>query len=150
MPLPLAGYAVSSERSQQVAIPVEAPAPLRIWHLASFDAPTVAVVWTLSFAQAADVHLPLWVPVLVAIGTWFVYVGDRILDAGRAIRSGQFDALRDRHFFHWRHRRVLLPLAVLAAMGSVALIFGVMPAITREHDSVLALAALAYFSGIHA
>jgi hypothetical protein len=117
--------------------------------LASLDAPTVAVVWTLSFAKAAGVRLPLWVPVLIALGTWFVYVGDRILDAWRALRADKLESLRERHFFQWRHRRVLIPLAGFAALAAAAIIFGVMPLTVRERDSVLAGAALAYFSGIH-
>ncbi len=65
------------------------PRALHLWHLASLDAPTVAVVWTLAFAWAAGVHLDRWVLVLLASGTWTVYVGDRLLDAHRAIRVGQ-------------------------------------------------------------
>src|SRR5579872_1242999 len=148
MPLPLACYALRSER-QRASTYIEAPGPLRIWHLASLDAPTVAVVWSLSFAQAAGVHLPLWVPALIALGTWFVYVGDRILDAWRALGTGKIETLRERHFFQWRHRRVLIPLAVGAALASAAIIFGVMPPTLRQRDSVLAVAAVAYFSGIH-
>jgi len=55
-----------------------APVPLRLWHLASLDAPTVAVVWTLGFAWAASVRLPPWIPVLLALATWAVYVADRL------------------------------------------------------------------------
>lgn len=150
MPLPLAQSAAVYECGQRAFAPVEAPALLRWWHLASLDAPTVAVIWTLSFARTAGVHLPLWALVLSALGTWCVYVGDRILDARRALRLGRLDLLRERHFFHWRHRRVLAPLSGFAAIASAAIIFSQMPAAVREHDSVLALAALAYFSGVHA
>lgn len=150
MPLPLARNATTYECGQHALAPVEAPVLVRWWHLASLDAPTVAVIWSLSLARSAGVHLPLWVPVLVALGTWCVYVGDRILDARRAMQSGRLELLRERHFFHWRHRRVLAPLSGFAAIASVAIVFIQMPAPIREHDSVLALAALAYFSGVHA
>lgn len=156
MPLPLANPQISiqaSDRSQPIhrvpAARLDAPAPLRLWHLASLDAPTVAVVWSLGFAWAAGIHLPLWVPLLLALGTWSVYIGDRTLDARSALRSGDTDSLRDRHFFHWRHRRFLLPIAALAAAAAACIIFTLMPAVLRERNSVLGVAALAYFSGVH-
>jgi len=127
----------------------DVPAPLRLWHLASFDAPSIAVVWALGFAWAAQIHLPHWVPVLLALATWAVYVGDRLLDARAGLRSGTLHHLRDRHYFHWRHRGVLLVLAVSAAGAAAAIIFSLMPLGIRAHDSVLAVAALAYFSGVH-
>ncbi|MGB6192628.1 MAG: hypothetical protein WBF42_09185 [Terracidiphilus sp.] len=137
-----------ARRSQQRAY-LQLPAPLRLWHLASLDAPTVAIAWSLCFARAADVSLPLWVPLLLALGTWAVYIGDRLLDARPAVRSGNLDHLRERHYFHWTHRHSLISLALLAAATSTAIIFLLMPAGMRKHNSVLAAAALAYFSGIH-
>lgn len=137
-----------ARRSEQRAY-LQLPVPLRLWHLASLDAPTVAIAWSLCFARVANVSLPLWVPVLLALGTWAVYIGDRLLDAGPAVRSGNLDHLRERHYFHWRHRRTLSGLALLAAATSTAIIFFLMPAGLRRHNSLLAAAALAYFSGIH-
>jgi len=122
---------------------------LTFWHLASFDAPTVAVVWALAFAQAAGVHLQPWIGLLLFSGTWTVYVGDRLLDARRAMHSGQFGTLRERHFFHWRYRWVLFPLAACSAVLAAFLIVDRMPVIIRERNSLLAAAALAYFSGVH-
>jgi len=126
------------------------PAPLRLWHLASLDAPTVAVVWSLAFAWAVHISLPAWVPLLLALGTWAVYVGDRLLDALAGLRSGNFSRLRERHYFHWRHRGVLLTLAACASCAAVAIIFEAMPLAARNRDTILAAAALAYFSGVHA
>lgn len=128
---------------------LDAPIPLRLWHLASFDAPTVAVAWALGFAWAAGVHLPQWVPVLLALATWAVYVGDRLLDARTGLRSGALHQLRERHYFHWRHRRILLALAVGAVCAAAAIVFVLMPVGIRARDSVLAAAALVYFSGVH-
>ena len=112
MPLPLANPPAQSRASSRLrpagGAPVArlaAPAPLRLWHLASLDAPTVAAVWSLGFAWAAGVRLPRWVPMLLALGTWSVYIGDRLLDARAGLRSGASSQLRERHFFHWRHRR---------------------------------------------
>lgn len=156
MPLPLANPPAQSRASSRLrpagGAPVArlaAPAPLRLWHLASLDAPTVAAVWSLGFAWAAGIHLPRWVPLLLALGTWAVYIGDRLLDARTGMRSGAFHMLRERHFFHWRHRRTLVPLAIAAACAAAAIIFTCMPPVIRERNSVLAAAALAYFSGVH-
>lgn len=127
---------------------IDAPAPLRLWHLASFDAPTVAVVWSLAFAWVAHVRLPVWVPVLLSLAVWTVYVGDRLLDARAGLRAASLHRLRERHLFHWSHRRVLLPLAVAAA-SAAWVIFVMIPAGVRERDSLLAAASLVYFTGVH-
>lgn len=134
---------------QPVARTLAAPRALGLWNLASLDAPTVAVVWALALARVADVRLPAWAPVLLALGTWTVYVGDRLLDTQRALRAGDTHTLRERHWFHWRHRRALLPAACAAAGLCAALVLAEMPADFRTRNSMLAAAALAYFSGVH-
>ena len=127
----------------------DAPLPVRLWHLASLDAPTVAVVWSLGFAWAAGIRLPLWVPVLLALVAWAVYIGDRLLDARAGLRSDVPHQLRDRHLFHWRHRRSLVPLAAAAACAAAWIVLALMPTGVRERDSLLAAAALAYFTRVH-
>lgn len=122
---------------------------MALWHLASLDAPTVAVVWSLAFAWAGRVRLPLWMPLLLALVTWAVYVADRLLDAFAGLRQPARHTLRERHLFHWRHRRALVPTAIAAAGAAAAIILALMPPLARERDSVLAAAALAYFSGVH-
>jgi hypothetical protein len=128
----------------------DAPAPLRLWHLASLDAPTVAVVWALGFAWATGVSLPLWLPILLALVAFAIYVTDRLLDARAAMRTGQLHRLRQRHTFHWRHRRLLIPLAAAAICASAWMVLALMPVGALPRNSVLAAAALAYFSGVHA
>jgi len=128
---------------------VDAPEALRLWHLTSLDAPTVAVVWSLGFAWAGGVRLPVWIPVLLALAGWAVYIGDRLMDARTALRNGDFEGLRERHLFHYRHWRVLAPLAVCAAAGAAAILLTLMPAAARGRNSVLAAAALLYFTGVH-
>lgn len=125
------------------------PQTLHLWHLASLDAPTVAVTWALAFAWVAGVHLDAWIPLLLACGTWTVYVGDRLLDAHRAITSEELDLLHERHYFHWRHRHLLVPLACATAGIAAALVMGRMPVAARDRNAVLAAAALMYFSGVH-
>ncbi len=167
MPLPLADAPAQIDRSApsplvrtSLEIPAieprvlelrvfELPALLRLAHLSSLDAPAVAVVWSLCFASAARIQLPAWVPLLLGLGTWSVYVADRLLDAHRALAAGYAGDLRERHFFHWRHRRLLIPLAFLAGALAAAIIFSQMPPAFRARNAVLAVAALFYFSGVH-
>ena len=142
----------SAEQADTFAVASPPARALRLlvwWHLASLDAPTVAVIWSLALAWTTRVHLDPWIPLLIACGTWTVYAGDRLLDAHRSIRSGNVTLLRERHYFHWRHRRKFVPLAAFTATISVVLILRLMPLAIREHDSVIAGAALAYFSGVH-
>jgi hypothetical protein len=106
-------------------------------------------VWSLAFAWAGGVRLPLWVPLLLALVTWSVYVADRLLDARAALREPAQHSLRERHRFHWRYRRGLLPAAIAAACAAAGIILAFMPPMARARDSVLAAAALAYFSGVH-
>ncbi len=140
----------SSSRTSTRTGVLSAPGPLRFWHLASLDAPSVALVWSLSFAWVAHVRLPLWVPALLMLAVWAVYVADRLLDAHNGLRDGNLQSLRERHLFHWRHRRAFLPLAVLAAVAAALLVFCLMPIGARERNSVLAAASLVYFTRVHA
>ncbi|KAA6456848.1 hypothetical protein DYQ86_23620 [Acidobacteria bacterium AB60] len=113
------------------------------WHLASLDAPTVAVVWAWAFAWTVRIPLPAWPLALLGLAVWAIYVGDRLLDA----RAG--GALQERHRFHWRHRRILAPLAAGAALAAAAIARRRVPALALPQDSAVALATLAYFSGVH-
>ena len=124
---------------------------LSLWHLTSLDAPSVAIVWCLAFAHSAEVALPFWLPLVLGLSAWAFYVGDRLLDVVKAQRqpaSGQ--NLQPRHLFHWQHRRLLLPMAMTAAIAALALVLRDMPAAARQRNSLLAAAALAYFSSVHA
>jgi len=148
----------------------DAPRALALWHLASLDAPTVAVIWSLAFAWAARVPLSGRVLLVLALATWCAYVSDRILDArvlgaqtlgprlsgGRdfGARSGadlsMWPALQERHYFHWCHRRLFVPLAAVAACVAGFVALTLLPSFVGERGSILAAAALAYFSGVHA
>ena len=128
------------------------------------DAPSVAVAWSLGFAWVSGVKLPLWVPILLVLTVWSVYVADRVLDARGELRGRAAHAatpatetcgwgpqgLQERHYFHWRHRRILVPLAGAAACGAAWMVFRLMPVVARERNSMLAAAALVYFTRVHA
>ncbi len=157
MPLPFTPSSAEDRAADRIAnahridgLPQAGPPRLlAFWHLASLDAPTVAIVWSLAFAWTAGVGLPLWVPLLLGLVTWSVYVADRLLDARAGLRNPSRHTLRQRHQFHWRYRRALLPMAIAAACAAAAIILAFMPPMARARDSVLAAAALAYFSGVH-
>ncbi len=127
---------------------------LGLWHLTSLDAPTVAITWCLAFASAVRVHLPLWLPVVLGLAAWAFYVGDRVLDARRTFRGRQLNFelanLQSRHLFHWKHRRILIPLAIAAAVLGIVLVLRDMPMAARQRNTLLAISALAYFSSVHA
>src|SRR5262249_11208698 len=85
-------------------VTAQAKSPLILWHLLSFDAPTVATLWTWFIAEACHVHLPLASTLAMAAAVWTLYAADRLLDA----RSSSPDALEARHHFHQCHRKVFL------------------------------------------
>jgi hypothetical protein len=124
------------------------PPLLPYWHLASFDAPTIAVVWSLAFAWTAHRHIPLWFFPLEALVVWAVYVGDRLLDAKRGLQHDGA-GMRDRHWFHWRHRRLLAPLAIVALAVATCIAFKWMPILLWKRDSLLGFASLAYLARVH-
>lgn len=136
---------------------IDAPAPLRLWHLTSLDAPTVAVTWCVAFAWAAHIALPLWLPTVLALAAWSFYIADRLLDARASLAakpnfhlpSSSLSQLRPRHYFHWRRRRIFLPIAVVAAVTATGLVLHSMPTAARARNSMLALAAMAYFTSVH-
>ena len=127
----------------------QAAAVLRYWHLTSLDAPTVAVVWSLAFAWVAHERLTAWLFPLEVLVVWAVYVGDRLLDARRGLKLDG-SGMRDRHWFHWRHRRLLVPMALIAALGAAGIALRWMPLAVWGRDSAVATASLVYFACVHA
>jgi uncharacterized membrane protein len=127
----------------------DAPAVLRLWHLGSLDAPTVAFTWAWAFAWASHVVLPLWILLALGLVVWAIYIGDRLLDAQRNRGSRYDHDLQERHYFHWRYRRMLIPLAAISAAAALWLVSSHMSGAAIGKDSFVAAATLAYFSGVH-
>lgn len=125
------------------------PALLRFWHQSSLDAPTVALVWSLSFAWVARIRLPMWAPCLLGLVVWAIYIVDRLLDARAGLQVPPLHLMRDRHYFHWRHRHLLGAIATAALAASAWMVIELIPAGARTPDSVVGAATLAYLSGIH-
>lgn len=153
MPLPLA----QPQNQDRAALQIEsadrifsAPRLIALWHLASLDAPSVAIAWSLGFSWVARIRLAWQVPVALALTTWWIYASDRLLDARAGLRFHDPAELQERHYFHWRHRRLFAPLAVAAGCACATIAVIVLPPIVRENGSILAVASFAYFSGVHA
>lgn len=147
---PSLGAPFSALLPARIEAPIwDAPALLRFWHLASLDAPTVAAVWAVAFAWAVDVQVQGGILLLLGLAVWTVYVADRLLDARKAHRKRQFGNLRDRHCFHWRHRRLLTSLASVAALAAACLAAMLLPAAARAPDALVGIVAVFYFAGVH-
>ena len=131
------------------AAAVDGPRILKLWHLASLDAPTVAAVWAWALAWTAEVRPATGTMAALGLAVWAIYVVDRLLDARTGLRSRERCALKERHYFHWRHRWVLSALAAAAAAGVACLVLPRVGAGALRPDSAVAAATLMYFGGVH-
>jgi hypothetical protein len=116
------------------------------WHLLSLDAPTVAALWSWFFVRAMHLHLSLLQALLLPLGTWLLYVTDRILDG---LRHSQPGLLRERHHFHARHRTAFLWAASFLGILLAWSVLTYMRAETLRDDSYLAVFALLYLFAVH-
>jgi hypothetical protein len=114
------------------------------WHLLSLDAPTVAALWAWFFARAMHLHIPRFAPLLLALGTWLLYVADRILDG---LRQGE--PLHERHRFHARHRTAFLAAASLLAVLLAWAVFTRMRPEAIRDNSWIGIFALIYLFAVH-
>ena len=91
-------------------------------NLLSLDAPLVALAWLWMFSRLYHVKVPDPAVYGILVGmVWVIYVLDRLRDA-----RSEDSELRDRHHFHWRHRKVLIPLIILVSISCVVgFVFGV-------------------------
>jgi hypothetical protein len=122
------------------------PGVLVYWHLLSLDAPTVAMLWAWGFAHAARVPLSAAATAVLGLGAWMIYVADRLLDA---LAGGLCENLRERHFFHARHRRAFLVAAGGASIALLTLIAVGMSAAARREDAAIFAVFLLYFLVVH-
>lgn len=72
---------------------------LRLWHLLSLDAPTVATLWTWFVARTIHLRLPAVSLLAMFLAVWMLYAADRLLDATTSSPSN----LEARHRFHRRY-----------------------------------------------
>ena len=121
-------------------------APVEWWHLLSLDAPTVAILWAWSFARALHITLPADSLLLLFLGTWILYVADRILDG---LQKTNAHRLRERHLFYIRHRVAALVAAIPVTALLVWLVFFRMLPAARRADLIIFTIAAAYFALVH-
>ncbi len=119
-------------------------APVRVWHLLSLDAPSVAAAWLLLLHPIGAWHVRLLEASALALAVWLLYVGDRVLDASR----GDGDSLQARHYFHARHVRGL-GAAALCALPLLGLLVLHLPSPVRAAWLWLALPMAVYALAIH-
>ena len=119
---------------------------LRLWHVLSLDAPTVAALWCWALARAVHVHLPVAAPLMLALGTWLLYVADRLLDGLLAPHPSR---LRERHLFHLRHRPAFVAASVCGVMALAVLVVWCMPGFVVRAYVVLGICALLYLLLVH-
>ena len=116
------------------------------WHLLSLDAPTVAALWSWFFARAMHLHLPLIQTLMLGVGTWLLYVADRVLDG---LREGAANSLRERHHFHARHRTAFLVAAALLAVSLPWFAFTRIRPAALQDDLWIGIFVIAYLYFIH-
>jgi hypothetical protein len=126
-------------RARLLAIPA-------YWHLLSLDAPTVAILWAWALGRAAHVRSSPVAIAVLGIGTWLIYIADRLLDSRRSAPAAN---LRERHFFHARHRTDLLVAGSIAAAPLLWLIADHMSAPARREDTLLFAVSMLYFTVVH-
>jgi hypothetical protein len=115
------------------------------WHLLSLDAPTIAALWSWFFARAMHLHLPFLHALFLALGTWLLYVADRILDGLRQRHS----ELRERHHFHARHRTAFLWVASLLFVLCVWFVLTRMRPEALRDNFWIGVFALLYLFAVH-
>lgn len=134
-------HALVTERRRRLslrAVPVG-------WHLLSLDAPTLAVLWAWSFGRAVDAPISLTALAVLGLGTWLLYIADRLLDGRPGPLRGD---LRQRHFFYASHRRPFL-LAGALALAPLGWLIAIMPAAARLDDTLLFVVVALYFAAVH-
>ncbi|MGI8773114.1 MAG: hypothetical protein ACR2JE_16950 [Acidobacteriaceae bacterium] len=119
---------------------------LRLWHVLSLDAPTVAALWCWALARAVHIHLPVAAPLMLALGTWLLYVADRLLDGLLAPHPSR---LRERHLFHLRHRPAFVAASVCGVIALALLVVWCMPGFVLRAYIVLGICALLYLLLVH-
>lgn len=118
-----------------------------LWpHLASLDAPLVAVVWQEWWARGTGIHLPWQRDVILGLAVWLIYLADRFADVTRAPVE---EHRTSRHVFY--HRAGTSPAALALAVTLGLAILTPWWLTRREFGGGLALLGLAgaYFWTTH-
>jgi hypothetical protein len=119
----------------------------RIWlwpNLLSLDAPAVAVMWQLLFAECFRVKMNRAATVLLPLTVWLIYAADRWLDAV----NGRCETRR--HRFYHAHWRALLPVWVCALAFAGWLSCAQLPPELFHAGLLLSAAVGVYLIAVHA
>ena len=116
------------------------------WNVLSFDAPTVAVVWSLLFARTGGVRLGPAEEIALILSVWIIYISDRIFDGCESVNCPD---LQERHRFCLRHRVALVWIVLLATLAAFWVTTKYLP--STEAGAGIRLAAIvgAYLVCIH-
>lgn len=104
----------------------------------------MAVLWFLLAARAADLHPRATDVAALALGTWMLYVIDRMLDA----HFGATHQQEERHRFHGAHQGAFLAALVCAVPVLLTLLAHMEPRLLHAY-LLLGAAVAAYFTAIH-
>jgi hypothetical protein len=123
---------------------------IRVWlwpNILSFDAPIVAVLWQVMFANSLGVPVNLAALALLGFGVWLVYIADGILDGLGNLHSLPVETAR--HRFYRVNRRAILPWMIPVFAGTVWLsVTKLDPPLFRAY-SILAVPVCIYFAIVH-
>ncbi len=92
------------------------------------------------------VRLPWSAALILALGTWLIYVADRLLDG---VSHDEWKPLRERHHFYARNSKHFLLAALAVCTMLLWLIATRMSSFTRREDTIVFGAAVVYFGAIH-
>ena len=146
-PVSRAAHAEGVEKRSLVLPPGRLKVSWWLWpHVVSLDAPTVAVIWQWAFARAFRIDF-FWADSLIlGLGVWMIYLGDRLVDAARASLD---DASTARHAIHARWRGFFSTVALIIVGTLVVLAPCLLPPRLFLHGLCLLGAAGAYFWFVH-
>lgn len=129
--------AVSTPVSPLLTLPA-----LKLWHLLSLDAPSVAAVWTCFLAFEVGQKQTIATPAALALAVWLLYAGDRVYDTMRG------EDRQERHRFLFQHRVSLYIAASIVAAALAGLMLWLPPHL-RTAWLLLALPLAAYVAAVH-
>ncbi|MGI4855155.1 MAG: hypothetical protein ACRYF4_14050 [Janthinobacterium lividum] len=122
--------------------PLHAVPALKLWHLLSLDAPSVAALWTCFLAHEVFQKQTAAVPAALALAVWLLYAGDRVYDTIRG------EDRQERHRFLFQHRGSLYVAAAVVAAALAGLMRWLPPHL-RTAWLLLALPLGLYAAAVH-
>ena len=115
-------------------------------NILSLDAPVVAVLWQVFFAQVFQVQISLAARFVLGLSVWLAYVADRWLD-GRMLPDG--GAVTLRHQFAQRHAHAIAIAWLLVFVGNFMLALIGLSQREFMYGSGLAVLVLGYLAFVH-